>query len=239
MESVMRDRPPGEDFWDFFRTFVAHKLDYRASSFQKIFEYLDGVETPITIVETGCVRLLANWGGDGQSAILFDHYVRWRGGGSRVYSVDISPEAVALCKTLVSDAVDLTVQDSVPFLDALTVSLLDARTQVQLFYLDSFDIDWTYWMPSAVHHLKELLSAWRCITPATLVVVDDCPNIDETGGHGIYPRPQIGGKGRLIAEFAQQTGAQLLFSKYQAGWIGFKGGGNSTVTVPAWATSSP
>ena len=234
----MSDRPPGEDFWDFFRNYAAPKLDYRASSFQKVFEYLDGFEAPITIVETGCVRLVANWGGDGQSTILFDHYVRWRGGGSKVYSVDLSPEAVELCKTLVSDAVELTVQDSVPFLDTLSVSLLKAGTQVQLFYLDSFDIDWLYWMPSAVHHLKELLSAWRCITPATLVVVDDCPGIDETGGHGIYPRPQIGGKGRLIAEFAQQTGAQLLFLKYQAGWIGFKGGSNSAVTVPAWATFS-
>src|ERR1041384_6251294 len=133
----MTDRPPDEDFWDFFRDFAAPKLDYRASSFQKIFEYLDGFETPITIVETGCVRLVANWGGDGQSTILFDHYVRWRGGGSKVYSVDLSAEAVELCKTLVSDAVELTVQDSVPFLDTLTVSLLRAKTQVQLFYLDS------------------------------------------------------------------------------------------------------
>src|ERR1043166_6128968 len=115
----MSETPPGEDFWDFFGNFAAHKLDYRASSFRRIFEYLDGFEAPITIVETGCVRKVANWVGDGQSTVLFDQYARWRGGGSKVYSVDISPEAVALCQTLVSDAVELTVQDSVPFLDTL------------------------------------------------------------------------------------------------------------------------
>lgn len=29
---------------------------------------------------------------------------------------------------------------------------------VPLFYLDSFDLDWTCWQPSAIHRLKELTS---------------------------------------------------------------------------------
>jgi hypothetical protein len=32
--------------------------------------------------------------------------------------------------------------------------------------------------------------------------------------------PAIGGKGRLIAEYAQAVGAKLEFAEYQAGWTG-------------------
>jgi len=31
----------------------------------------------------------------------------------------------------------------------------------------------------------------------------------------------IGGKGRLVAEYAAAAGAKLLFAEYQAGWTGF------------------
>jgi hypothetical protein len=31
--------------------------------------------------------------------------------------------------------------------------------------------------------------------------------------------PRIGGKGRLIAEYAAQIGAEVLFADYQCGWL--------------------
>src|SRR3954470_21356112 len=46
----MSGRPSGEDFWAFFMNYAAHKLEHRAPSFQKTFEYLDRFEVPITIV---------------------------------------------------------------------------------------------------------------------------------------------------------------------------------------------
>ena len=38
---------------------------------------------------------------------------------------------------------------------------------------------------------------------------------------GPVPPVTISGKGSLINEYAIQTGAKLLFSHYQTGWIGF------------------
>jgi hypothetical protein len=167
-----------------------------------------------------------NWSGDGQSTILFDKYVTARGHGSKVYSVDINPDSVTLCRALVSDNVQVTAADSVAYLNTLTRQLLDQQRRVSLFYLDSFDLDLTYWFPSACHHLKELVSAWRSIDKQTLVVVDDCPlaaNLvrNKDGALVSAHQPTVGGKGRLVAEFAQQIGLQPVFASYQAGWTGF------------------
>ena len=38
---------------------------------------------------------------------------------------------------------------------------------------------------------------------------------------GLVPGPTISGKGSLVHEYATQTGARMLFSNYQTGWIGF------------------
>jgi hypothetical protein len=37
----------------------------------------------------------------------------------------------------------------------------------------------------------------------------------------IVQGPRIGGKGRLIAEYAQAAGINPYFTGYQCGWIGF------------------
>ena len=38
---------------------------------------------------------------------------------------------------------------------------------------------------------------------------------------GLVPGPTISGKGNLVHEYAVHTGAKMLFSNYQTGWIGF------------------
>jgi hypothetical protein len=58
----------------------------------------------------------------------------------------------------------------------------------------------------------------------TLVVVDDSPScfIDVPGGDKLVQPirpPRIEGKGRLIAEYADQIGAENLFAEYQCGWL--------------------
>jgi hypothetical protein len=215
-----------QEFWAYYEAHAAPRLDLREHTFRKVFSYLDTLPAPITIVETGCVRVADNWGGDGQSTILFDKYVTSRGHGSKVYSVDLNSDNVTTCRSLVSANVEVTVADSVAYLDTLTRQLLERRTRVSLFYLDSFDLDLTYWFPSACHHLKELVAAWRSIDKQTLVVVDDCPLsahlvINKEGKLVSAMQPIVGGKGRLVAEFAQQVGLKPLFASYQAGWVGF------------------
>ena len=214
------------DFWKYFEEEAEPQLANRAISFRKIFEYLDTFETPITIVETGCLRQLGNFAGDGQSTLLFDKYVTARGDDSHVYTVDLDQAAVDACKSIVSSNVTVTCSDSVAYLNSVAQGFIDNDTQITLLYLDSYDVDWNYWFPSAAHHLKELAVAQRFINSDTLVVVDDCGlnttiltddagNINMISNHTI-----VGGKGRLVAEFAGQIGILPVFAHYQVGWTG-------------------
>jgi hypothetical protein len=214
-----------DDFWKFFNTVAAPRLELREKTFRKIFEYLDVIEGPLTIVETGCVRLEDNWEGDGQSTIMFDKYINYRDQDSICYTVDISPAAVLECKRLVSSRVQVNTDDSVHFLRGLSEKLKMEKKFINFAYLDSFDVDMTYWHRAAIHHLKELLAISNCINNTTLVAVDDSPLnanfIDGEASRVIFGIPSVGGKGRLIAEFAAASGAKVEFTGYQAGWTGF------------------
>jgi hypothetical protein len=66
----------------------------------------------------------------------------------------------------------------------------------------------------------------RCIGENTLVAMDDCPQtmhfVPGRGDQLLMVGPAVvGGKGRLVAEYAAAAGAKLLFADYQAGWTGF------------------
>ncbi len=161
------------DFYKWFEE-ITPKLGDRKVSFKKIFKYLDSQPTPIIIVETGCLRVKDNFL-DGQSTLLFDKYTLSRGEKSKVYTVDINPNCTKVCKQVVSDNVEITTDDSVRYLNNLSNNFLKTKTQVSMFYLDSFDVDWRYTYPSAAHHLKELASITRLLNKNTLVVVDDSP----------------------------------------------------------------
>lgn len=207
------------NFWTWFDTTAAPHLALREISFRKMFKYLDTIPGDITIVETGCTRQPGNWSGDGQSTVLFDHYVQERSKSSHVHSVDIDPQAVNLCRAMVSSAVTVSAEDSVAWLDRLPVK------NISLLYLDSFDVDWIHWYPSAVHHLKEIAAIRERLNPKTMVVVDDCPRLgllttDANSQYQIVADQNVGGKGRLVAEFAQAVGAKMEFSHYQAAWTG-------------------
>ncbi len=69
-------------FWNWFNAEAGPRLALREISFRKVFAYLDSINGPLTIVETGCARAQGNWAGDGQSSVLFDKYLECRGEGS-------------------------------------------------------------------------------------------------------------------------------------------------------------
>ena len=213
-------------FWNFFNNEAAPKLAHRERTFRKIFEYLDRIEGPISIVETGCARLEGNWAGDGQSTLLFDKYISFRDEESICFTVDINPLSVEACLGLVSSRVHVVEDDSVHFLSELVKKFQNEGQFISFIYLDSFDLDMTYWQPSAIHHLKELVAVRVCMNAKTLLVVDDCPlnaNLLPTDNNQmqIIGSPSVGGKGRLVAEYADAVGAKLEFAEYQAGWTGF------------------
>jgi hypothetical protein len=210
-------------FWKFFDNEAAPQLAFRASTFRRTFEYLDTVEGRLTIVETGCTREVGNWQGDGQSTLLFDKYVSTRDSESLCVTVDISESSVATCRAIVSSRVSVNQDDSVVFLGNFANEARAANRRIDLLYLDSFDLDRSHWYPSAIHHLKELTAAIRCLHERSLVVVDDCPlNADFVPVSGdnitLLGPALVGGKGRLVAEYANAVAAKLEFSEYQAGW---------------------
>jgi hypothetical protein len=211
------------DFWNWFDELAAPKLVHRTESFRKIFTYLDRINRPVGIVETGCVRQPDNWAGDGQSTILFDKYAEFHP-GSAVFSIDRDPQAAALCSSLVSDRVRIHARESIAYLKSLTDDPPSELDFVDLLYLDSYDVDFDNPLPSAIHHLKELLAIAPLLSSETLVVVDDSPSCffgvrDENNSFELFRPPRIAGKGRLIAEYAAQIGAELLFAEYQCGWL--------------------
>lgn len=220
--------------FEFYKWFdsISSKLEVRKNSFNQIFKYLDNMPDPIIIVETGCLRIKNNYS-DGQSTLLFDKYTQFRGKSSKVYTVDIDANATKVCSQNVSDNVSITTGDSVKYLNNLSKEFVKNNTNVALFYLDSFDCDWKSPEQSAQHHLKELVSIKKILNEQTLVVVDDSPIIGylqqskvkkdtlELIKPGLVPGPTISGKGGLVHEYAVHTGAKILFSNYQTGWIGF------------------
>jgi tetratricopeptide (TPR) repeat protein len=201
------------EFWTWYDDEAAPKLKGRANTFRKMFEYLDVLDRPVAIVETGCVRKADNWDGDGQSTILFDRYVRANGGV--VYSVDIDRFATKMCRSLVSKQVKCCTGDSVRFLARLAANPPNDLPAIDLLYLDSFDLQWSYPLPSAAHHLAELTAILPLIRDDTLVVVDDAP---AAYSESPVPHIEVGGKGKLVADHAAIVGADLEFYEYQIGW---------------------
>ena len=218
-----------ESFWTWFDSVAAPRLAKREISFRKIFRYLDESTAgrPVTIVETGCVRIADNWEGDGQSTLLFDRYLTAAAKGSQGYSVDIDARATAYCRTLVGNGFDIRTGDSVLQLRAIAEELKRDGRRIDLLYLDSYDVDWGNVVPSAAHHLKELVSIAECLDAATLVVVDDAPREcmlypDDSNWFQFLTHPHVSGKGKFVAEYARQVGATERFAHYQAGWTGLR-----------------
>lgn len=203
-----------DGFWAWFDAEARPRLVGRADTFAKMFEHLDRLDRPVTIVETGCARrdptLAESWEGDGCSTILFDRYAVAHP-GSLVYSVDKDQAAVIACKQNVSRATSVACRDSVAFLRSLAGSAMGIRAD--LLYLDSFDFAPSDPLPSAIHHHEELMAAMPMIAPRSLVVVDDSPVTLDENQHA-----EVGGKGAIVARHMAMCGADFAFCSYQTGW---------------------
>lgn len=174
-------------------------LSRRAEPFHAITEYLESLNCPVTIVETGCLRQEGNWGGDGQSTIVWDRFVQHVGG--KVYSVDLDPHAAALAHSVTSEQTTVESNDSVAWL----MHMAPLGLVADLLYLDSYDIDWENPNPSMEHHLAELAAAEPMLRPGSVVAVDD-------------NQPGVG-KGYLVGENAERYDWEVLHDGYVRAWI--------------------
>lgn len=176
----------------------------RALGFEKIFALLDTKQKPeYLILETGTMRAEHgpfNFGGDGCSTLIFDAFVTQMGG--KVISVDISPQNCDYAMQHVTDRTKVVCSDSVPFLNQLP-----AEHKFDLIYLDSYDVLRDNPHPSAMHHIKELLSIIHKNTmPGTILAIDDADAFFDGG---------LTGKAMYIREYMQHIGAKLIHDGYQ------------------------
>ncbi len=176
-------------------------LGQRIDGFALMFDLLLKNPKPgYHIIETGTCRDPGNWK-DGQSAVLFSAFVDITGGWVR--SVDINPEACARARTHISSP-DFSVfcSDSVAWLQQQPD--LD---QVDLFYLDSYDVKWDDDSPSAEHHLREFQTIEPYLRPGAVVAIDDNARFADTGRRT--------GKGRRVVEYLESKNIRPLYDHYQ------------------------
>jgi len=186
---------------NFAQDILAPGLYNRAIGFDIMWRLLLNKKSKdFNIVETGTLRTANNWK-DGQSAYLFTRFVEHHNGSVR--SVDIDPEACDIVQKFISsEQFEVSCSDSVAWLKQQTD--LD---QVDLFYLDSYDVDWDDDTDSANHHLKEFLAIEPFIKPGTVVALDDNSRWVASN--------QRTGKGRAVVEYLADQKHWPIYDEYQ------------------------
>lgn len=153
-----------------------------------------------TIVETGCIRKIDNWAGDGQSSVIWNDYCKWSQGTFKTMDIDqsacdvtreLAPEAAVACNNSL-------------------IELARDRGAIDVLYLDSYDVDMGNQHPAALHCIMELLSARKRLQPGSIVFVDDSP----VGQDFV-----VQGKGRYVAEYFREMGVAPFTFAYQVAWL--------------------
>ena len=173
----------------------------RAVGFDVIFRLLlNQKQSNFNIIETGTLRTPGNWM-DGQSARLFTEFVDLYGG--QVRSVDIDSQACEAARnSIASTNFSVALSDSVDWLQKQTD--LD---QVDLFYLDSYDVDWNNDTASAQHHLNEFQTIEPYLKSGVVVAIDD--------NSRWVANNRRTGKGSAIVEYLYDQGHLPIYDEYQ------------------------
>jgi hypothetical protein len=204
--SDVQDRTAYKSFLATFDQHIAPRVgENRSGGFRKILEAAEQhaltARKPILIVETGGLRKLDHWKGDGQSTRIFDAFVAYHNG--YLFSVDINPLCAVLTREVCTHRSLAVTGDSVQFLKAFP-----GKQAISVLYLDSFDLDVRNPAPSNTHHMNELMAVVESLEPGTVVAVDDNLIVDG----------QPVGKGQLVGQFLSSRGVPLLFDGYQKVW---------------------
>lgn len=171
----------------------------RSEGFEFLFNELFKINnTNLQIIETGTVRKPNNWK-DGNSGMMFADLVKMQGGFVR--SVDIKQSAVDAANSFIDqDYFKAYCSDSVAWLKSL-----DDLSNVDLFYLDSYDVKWADDTPSAEHHLNEFKAIEPYLKDCIVGIDDNAFKVDGTRT----------GKGRSIYNYLAAKDIFPLWDKYQ------------------------
>jgi len=135
-------------------------------TFKRLFQELeaDGFP-PLHIIETGTAAHGT------ASTYLFDAYVKKYGG--HLWTVDINPACSEAVKPNVSQNTTVITGDSVAFLRKWVED--HPGEQIDLVYLDSYDLDFANPGPAGVHGLNEFNAILPALKRGSLLLIDDTP----------------------------------------------------------------
>jgi hypothetical protein len=131
-------------------------------AFLKVFKILNG--RPSRILETGT----SAWGTD--STRLWDRYVREYGG--KLVSVDLRIEPSKRLRRHMHESTTLLHEDSIIALKRITETF-------DVYFLDSYDLDFNNPLPSAQHGYLEYLQIKDKLRIGSIIFIDDTPKIIE------------------------------------------------------------
>lgn len=193
-KSLLNRRSSGE------KRGLAKDIYDRSEGYQIIFEnLLSFKDSNFQIIETGTVRNPMNWK-DGNSGFLFAEFVKMHNGFVR--SVDIDQNAVDTANNFVDNQYYRSFcSDSVSWL-----SSLQDLNNIDLFYLDSYDVEWFDDDPSAQHHLKEFKAIEPFLNRNCIVAIDD---------NSFLISGQRTGKGRAIYNYLAEKDIFPIYDEYQ------------------------
>jgi SAM-dependent methyltransferase len=180
------------------------KLKLRAYTMSKMVGHVEDAcakNNCSAIIETGTARIKDNWGGDGQSTLVWE-WLCQQIVGLRAVSIDITPEHVAAAREQVK-RVQVIEGDSIKTLAHLSRELVE---NCRLLYLDSFDWHPEHAMDSMFHHMAELATVYADLPSGCLIAVDDRHSRDQ-------------GKHFMVQAFFEKLGIEPLFAEYQIGWV--------------------
>ena len=101
-----------------------------------------------------------------------------------------------------SNKFSVACSDSVTWLESL-----DDLNQVDLYYLDSWDVKWDNDTDSADHHLKEFRAIEPYLKSGAVVAIDD--------NSRWYANNRRTGKGRAIVEYLETKSHFPIYDEYQ------------------------
>jgi len=139
----------------------------RALFIEKTFNHLLSLNRPIKILETGCQHT----DGFGFTSLFGDLIKNYTGG--ELLSIDLDLNHIQKSKEINKDylnVIDFVCGDSVQVIKSLSNEFINS---VDLFILDSYDLNICYPIPSFTHHLKELLSFIDRVNKNTWIAIDD------------------------------------------------------------------
>jgi len=193
---VREDRPTLVEFFGPY----ADRLGQRRDTFERVVFELQSRRHPF-IIETGCVRNVSNWGGDGCSSILFADFVSQYDG--KLISIDIDEDICRRCRNATqrfeADHVVIC-GDSVTALKQL--AFFATSKKIDLLYLDSYDWDKEHEVECQTHALKEAQAIQHLVAQDGFILVDDVALPGQ-------------GKGGMVIPWLTHNGWHEVMRKYQ------------------------